>query len=622
MENQNNIPNSAATGMPKNGMPMNGAPNAAAQNVPFRNAVVPVTSMVPVSQPYDVPKEKKRATVGYRIFALLFALLSVGGLFLGLIGKVLPVLGHVDGLNQSSISALSGSLLGYLIDFFKNIVDIFKLLIGEFSLANIVGFIGNLYGIFLVFFLCLSVVLSLIMGIVGVASGKASKACMHGNGALLLIAYGGLSLYLFIQNSLLLGVLDSIDFPTMIVAGLALVMLFITTLAERKAGGLLNILFTILSLGTLVLFFFPKSNFAGFSIGVLLSGFSKATLFPMIAVTVTVALFALNFYISCSRVCAKRGYAGDAVRFGLQMVAIILTLVSAMVGANKYPLFKGGTLPLLFTILPLIFIFMAFVFAILAAILAAHKKKHREEAPVQNAQMPPYGYRPMPNGQPMPNGDYRRPIPPPAGANMPPRAIPQNAGANANGDYRRPVPPPNGYPQRPMGPASPIPPMGARPNGPMPPLRPTVPPNSMPPQGKPMTDFERRMAAIAKGEQPAGAPMPQSYPAPPQQQYKPAPQRQIPTAIPASEKVENSVYNPSKYAYDPFVYTLTASEMNEFGDLFIANKFGLQAYLPPYNIGGDNRDFFNKVFIYLGRFRSNISDALLDKLYRYVCGMQ
>ena len=205
---------------------------------------------------------------------------------------------------------------------------------------------------------------------------------------------------------------------------------------------------------------------------------------------------------------------------------------------------------------------------------------------------------------------------------MPPRAIPQNAGANANGDYRRPVPPPNGYPQRPMGPASPIPPMGARPNGPMPPLRPTVPPNSMPPQGKPMTDFERRMAAIAKGEQPAGAPMPQSYPAPPQQQYKPAPQRQIPTAIPASEKVENSVYNPSKYAYDPFVYTLTASEMNEFGDLFIANKFGLQAYLPPYNIGGDNRDFFNKVFIYLGRFRSNISDALLDKLYRYVCGMQ
>ena len=106
MENQNNIPNSAATGMPKNGMPMNGAPNAAAQNVPFRNAVVPVTSMVPVSQPYDVPKEKKRSTVGYRIFALLFALLSVGGLFLGLIGKVLPVLGHVDGLNQSSISAL------------------------------------------------------------------------------------------------------------------------------------------------------------------------------------------------------------------------------------------------------------------------------------------------------------------------------------------------------------------------------------------------------------------------------------------------------------------------------------------------------------------------------------
>lgn len=640
MENKNNVPNGAARGMPQggmpagkpaNGMPMNGMPAGGAPNpaarVPYQNSVVPVTSMVPVSQVYDVPREKTKKYVGYRVFAVLFALLSIGGLFLGLIGKALPVLGHTDALlllsgHAKVPAALSGSLLGAIIGFFANIVGIFQGLIAAFKPLDLNAALGSLFYIFLICFLCLGVLLNLIMAIVGAASGKAAKRCMHGNGILTLITYGGLSLYLFVCSAHEGAIVANTDFPTLIVAGLALFILFITALAERKAGGLLNILFTFLSLGTLVLFFFPYSNFGGFSIGVLGLGFDKSKLFPFIAVLLTAVLFLVNFYASCSRICAKRGYAGDAVRFCLQLVAVLLTLTSAMVGAGKFPLFGGGTLNLLFTILPLILIFLASVLAILAAIVSAHNKKKKAEeqpAPAQGMQppYPPYGYRPPMGGQPMPP-NARRPIPPPAGANMPPRAIPQQAGANANG---RPVPPYGQMGGRPMGPASPIPPMGARPAGPMPPLRPTVPPNAMPPQGRQMTDFERRMAAIAKGEQPA-ANVPAQYPAAqqPQPQYKPAPGRQNPAAVPASEKVENSVYNPSKYAYDPFVYTLTASEMNEFGDLFIANKYGLQAYLPPYAIGGDNRDFFNKVFIYLGRFRSNISDALLNKLYRYVCG--
>ena len=63
---------------------------------------------------------------------------------------------------------------------------------------------------------------------------------------------------------------------------------------------------------------------------------------------------------------------------------------------------------------------------------------------------------------------------------------------------------------------------------------------------------------------------------------------------------------------------LTPQEKNEFGDLFIANRFGDLAYLPAYVIGGDNREFFRRVFIYLGKFRSHISPELLGKLYQYV----
>ena len=50
----------------------------------------------------------------------------------------------------------------------------------------------------------------------------------------------------------------------------------------------------------------------------------------------------------------------------------------------------------------------------------------------------------------------------------------------------------------------------------------------------------------------------------------------------------------------------------------IANRYGDLNYLPAYVIGGDNREFFRKVFIYLGKFRNHISPELLGKLYDYV----
>ena len=73
-----------------------------------------------------------------------------------------------------------------------------------------------------------------------------------------------------------------------------------------------------------------------------------------------------------------------------------------------------------------------------------------------------------------------------------------------------------------------------------------------------------------------------------------------------------------QYTYDPFINTLTPSEKNEFGDVFIANMYGIHSYLPTYVIGGDNREFFQKVFIYLGRYRGYITQDLMEKIYAYV----
>ena len=45
-------------------------------------------------------------------------------------------------------------------------------------------------------------------------------------------------------------------------------------------------------------------------------------------------------------------------------------------------------------------------------------------------------------------------------------------------------------------------------------------------------------------------------------------------------------------------------------------SFSLTAQLF-YSIGGDNREFFTKVFVFMGRYRSIISDSLLEKIYNY-----
>ncbi len=41
------------------------------------------------------------------------------------------------------------------------------------------------------------------------------------------------------------------------------------------------------------------------------------------------------------------------------------------------------------------------------------------------------------------------------------------------------------------------------------------------------------------------------------------------------------------------------------------------ANLPDYQVGGDNKEFFNKLFINLGSIRERLSGELLEKLYQF-----
>ncbi len=69
--------------------------------------------------------------------------------------------------------------------------------------------------------------------------------------------------------------------------------------------------------------------------------------------------------------------------------------------------------------------------------------------------------------------------------------------------------------------------------------------------------------------------------------------------------------------FDPFLITLGEKEKNEFIDIYVLKCKGIMPEIPGYVVGGDNRDFFNKVFIYLGQYRDKIPEALLAKMYQF-----
>ncbi len=90
-----------------------------------------------------------------------------------------------------------------------------------------------------------------------------------------------------------------------------------------------------------------------------------------------------------------------------------------------------------------------------------------------------------------------------------------------------------------------------------------------------------------------------------------------PVVLPTTsvQTAEYDYYN-SK-SFDPFIATLEGEERNQFTELFILKVKGTFPELPEYVVGGDNRAFFHKFFIYLGQYRDRVPDGLMAKIYSF-----
>lgn len=90
----------------------------------------------------------------------------------------------------------------------------------------------------------------------------------------------------------------------------------------------------------------------------------------------------------------------------------------------------------------------------------------------------------------------------------------------------------------------------------------------------------------------------------------------------AAEDAEEIADDPEKEALfegkeDAFIATLSKAEKYEFADLYILKTKGGMAGIPTYEVGGENKAFFSKIFIYLSQYREKISSPLLAKIYDY-----
>ena len=544
---------------------------------------------------------KKYSAGGYRAIAVIVFVLGVGGLFLGLLSSVVGFIAHGPLYATGEGDVLSGSLIGYLIFFCKTLFgDFIGFVQGIYKGYNIVDAAVILSAVVL----AVGVVLSLVLGIISffTKTRDGARKCAMTSAVFVFLGYAGFFLtnFYFMASSALFS-RAWFDIPTAIVAGVLAVILVIVGIARRKGLGLLNFLLFLLTLVGIYAVCNTNSPFKQLYMGISLDGATTETvsLFFLISALALFVLMAFNFVVSTVRLSAKKMYFFDAGRFFLQLVAALLTI-----WAGNWKMFTDALLP---AILMLAAPFAALALTVFAGIMQISnaKKKPAKATSLAEAIMPKAKAEPDPvpaaAGAPADDGVTvhfpQQPAPEPMDATMP-----RNVTVNVN-------PPMYGQPFYPY--------YGQ-------PMQPAPAPAAEPKAEEPMSEFEKRMADLAKGMEPEKTPEQNAYEqsvsyavpppyTPPAQEGKPVMQQQS-----MMGQQPAVAYEGMKSTYDPFLNNLTPQEKNEFGDLFIGNKYGALTYLPAYVIGGDNREFFSKVFIYYGRFRPYASAGMLDKLSAYI----
>lgn len=278
---------------------------------------------------------------GFRVLAGLFALLAVGGLFVGLLGKWIAFLAFPT---YTLAEVLPGSLLGYILFSFKSIFTV--------GLGNYIGeaegslAIVNLLSLLLMCTVLAAAVASVVLFIVSLCSRKAAKNCATASGVLTAIGYFGT--FLLNYSMLAVGakifskeIFSMLDPVLGIFGGAAVLMLMISAIVRRKGRGVIQCVQFVLPLATLFALTYPSSVLGATAL--VLIHYIQSVPFVGIALLLLTLMLLMNLVASLIRLGAKRAYGFDCLRFALLFVAVVLSVVAFMVqgGDGASYLFTG-----------------------------------------------------------------------------------------------------------------------------------------------------------------------------------------------------------------------------------------------------------------------------------------
>ncbi len=551
------------------------------------------TSAEPWTEPDE--EESRGGVTGARIVALITVLLTIGGLFIGLLGKA--VAAFTPTYYGAPGQVLGWTLLGWCI-------TTLKLAFTNTPAEAAAGITGGaeskvamIMQIALIALLAAAVIVSVVTFVLTLVKRESAEKAASVGCSVSLAAYGLLFFWSFAMQcfatilshllvsdaSVSIGLTkEAFDLSVIVILGALLLTAAIYAIARKKLIGFLNLLLLIFAGAAIFAFVYPSS----FTASTLLAPFelfqsqASGVFFYGLMQLAVAAILLVCLLVSIFRLGSDTAPVLEAILYALQLLLVlVLALAACLTGGSgwSWAFFGDGTL------LPSLLLIIAPLGALLLSLVRLLVLRNRAAAEEEDADAYDYDF----DDEEEPEVLAEEPEETPA-----PVIEPEPLVAAVEDFEPAPEPEPEPEPEE-------------------------------------LSDFERAMLASAESGTPdtASAPAPEPEPQPqypPQPQYQPQPQYPPqPTYTPYGRQpyppqppVPAYDYGGSQYTYDPFITTLTAEEKNEFGDLFIARKRGTFGDLPVYRIGGDNTEFFNKVWIRYAMY--DMTPQLKDKIFNYV----
>lgn len=501
----------------------------------------------------------------YCVLSLILFVLTAGGLFLGLLGNYVSWL--VPSCYGVGTSGFNISLLAFFIEYVKALGSLSAI----FSSPAIV--IVNYAIVLLAALLILvSLVTTIVSFILSFAAPKRAKTATAVGGAVGLFAYTMLFLWACCIESLGMSAFsaEAIDMPVAIIMLALLVVVTVVAILSGGVRGLLTAGIYVFTVAACFAFFFPASFTESHL--TLLESFSD-NLFYNLTVVATLALIALNLVFSVVTLSGKGRGVPQVIFTALQLVAVVLLAVAASLldKTEKFSFFLESAL------LPSIVLVISSLGSLLLAVIILILKKSAAGAAEELVPYESYSAE----TSALPEETVEEEVPAEEEAEVPAELLAEPVEAEEVAPEESAV------------------------------AEETAAAEETEETEEEMSPWEKEMLSLAEN----GEATPAESEEPPLAPYPPyAYDRQ--TAATSPRPFTYYTDPTTQYLYDPFINELTPEEKNEFGDLFIACKAGKYGDLPEYRIGGDNQEFFEKVWIRYGLYE--MSPSLRDKLFNYL----